>query len=91
MTDEIKHTLAIIPHQPGCYQFYDEQGTVIYVGKAKPQKGFLRTLINIMKNQNTHSRSKNSPDKIHCRQQRGGYVSSENNLIKELQPRYNVL
>ena len=38
MTDEIKNTLAVIPHQPGCYQFLDEKGTVIYVGKAKNLK-----------------------------------------------------
>ena len=38
MTDELKNTLAIIPDQPGCYQFVDEKGTVIYVGKAKNLK-----------------------------------------------------
>jgi excinuclease UvrABC nuclease subunit len=35
MNDDIKNTLAVIPNQPGCYQFFDEKGTVIYVGKAK--------------------------------------------------------
>ena len=35
---EIRQTLTIIPRKPGCYQFYDENGSVIYVGKAKDLK-----------------------------------------------------
>ena len=38
MNDDIKNTLAVIPNQPGCYQFFDEKGTVIYVGKVKNLK-----------------------------------------------------
>ena len=38
MTDEIKNTLAVVPNKPGCYQFLDEKGKVIYVGKAKDLK-----------------------------------------------------
>jgi len=38
MTEEIQNTLKIIPHSPGCYQFIDKKGKVIYVGKAKDLK-----------------------------------------------------
>ena len=38
MNDDIKYTLAVIPDQPGCYQFINDKGTVIYVGKAKSLK-----------------------------------------------------
>ena len=30
--------LAILPDKPGCYQYFDEKGTIIYVGKAKNLK-----------------------------------------------------
>ena len=31
----ITSLLSTIPESPGCYQYYDAKGTVIYVGKAK--------------------------------------------------------
>lgn len=31
----ITSLLSTIPEKPGCYQYYDAKGTVIYVGKAK--------------------------------------------------------
>ena len=38
MTDELKNKIASLPDSPGCYLYYDKQGTVIYVGKAKRLK-----------------------------------------------------
>jgi len=35
MKEEIKKLLQIIPHSPGSYQFYDKNGEIIYIGKAK--------------------------------------------------------
>ena len=34
----IKTILSVIPEKPGCYQYFDEKGTIIYVGKAKNLK-----------------------------------------------------
>ena len=34
-SDKIKSDLKILPKKPGVYQFYDKDGTIIYVGKAK--------------------------------------------------------
>ena len=33
--DELNIILPTLPEKPGCYQYFDEDGKVIYVGKAK--------------------------------------------------------
>ena len=38
LSEHIKMILAVIPVKPGCYQYFDEKGTIIYVGKAKNLK-----------------------------------------------------
>ncbi|MDR2815910.1 MAG: excinuclease ABC subunit UvrC [Proteiniphilum sp.] len=93
MTDEIKHTLAVIPHQPGCYQFLDENGAVIYVGKAKDMKKRVSSYFNKYID---HPKTLTLVKKI--RQIKYIVVNSEedtflleNNLIKQLKPRYNVM
>ena len=93
MTDEIKNTLAVIPHQPGCYQFLDENGTVIYVGKAKDLKKRVSSYFN---KHHDHPKTRILVRKI--RQIKYIVVNTEedtflleNNLIKQLKPRYNVM
>jgi excinuclease ABC subunit C len=93
MTDEIKNTLAIIPDQPGCYQFVDEKGTVIYVGKAKNLKRRVTSYFN-----KNHDHPKTSILVRKIKNIKYIVVDSEedtllleNNLIKKLRPRYNVL
>lgn len=93
MTDEVKNTLAVIPHQPGCYQFLDENGTVIYVGKAKDLKKRVSSYFN-----KHHDHPKTRILVRHIRQIKYIVVNSEedtflleNNLIKQLKPRYNVM
>ncbi len=93
MTDEIKNTLAVVPHQPGCYQFLDENGTVIYVGKAKDLK---KRVFSYFNKQHDHPKTRILVRKI--RQIKYIVVNSEedtflleNNLIKKLKPRYNVM
>ena len=36
--EHIQSILSIIPDKPGCYKYFDENGTIIYVGKAKNLK-----------------------------------------------------
>lgn len=93
MTDEIKNTLAIIPDLPGCYQFVDEKGTVIYVGKAKNLK---RRVSSYFNKNHEHPKTRILVRKI--KKIKYIVVNSEedtllleNNLIKKLRPRYNVL
>ena len=38
MNEQLAETLKIIPELPGCYLYYDKEGNVIYVGKAKVLK-----------------------------------------------------
>lgn len=93
MTDEIKNTLAVIPHKPGCYQFLDEKGTVIYVGKAKDLKKRVSSYFNKVQE---HPKTRILVRKI--RKIKYIVVNTEedtflleNNLIKQLKPRYNVM
>lgn len=93
MTDEIKNTLAVIPHQPGCYQFVDEKGTVIYVGKAKDLKKRVSSYFNKVQE---HPKTRILVRKI-CKikyivvNTEEDTFLLENNLIKQLKPRYNVM
>ena len=38
ISDHIRGIITNLPETPGCYQYLDEQGTIIYVGKAKNLK-----------------------------------------------------
>lgn len=93
MIKEIADTLKILPQTPGCYQFLDENGKVIYVGKAKNLKKRVSSYFNKVQE---HPKTRILVMKI--RRIKYIVVNSEedtflleNNLIKELQPRYNVL
>jgi excinuclease ABC subunit C len=82
-----------LPEQPGCYKYYDESGTIIYIGKA----------INLRKRVNSYFNRGDSLDyktKALVRRIRNiEYVVTntemealllENNLIKQHQPRFNI-
>jgi excinuclease ABC subunit C len=43
MNEQIRHKLALLPDQPGCYLMKDQHGTIIYVGKAKILKNRVRS------------------------------------------------
>jgi excinuclease ABC subunit C len=93
MTQEIRDTLKFIPENPGCYQFLNETGKVIYVGKAKNLKRRVSSYFN-----KTHDSPKTRILVRNIRKIKYIVVNSEedtllleNNLIKELKPRYNVL
>ena len=43
MNERIRHKLALLPDQPGCYLMKDKNGTIIYVGKAKILKNRVRS------------------------------------------------
>ncbi len=82
-----------LPETPGCYQYLDEEGVIIYVGKAKNLKRRVSSYFN--KDQQTQ-KTKLLVSKI--RDIRYIVVSTEadallleNNLIKRHKPRYNVL
>ncbi|MDD2474331.1 MAG: excinuclease ABC subunit UvrC [Dysgonamonadaceae bacterium] len=93
MKGDIRTTLSAIPHKPGCYQFFDEAGKVIYIGKAKDLKSRVASYFN-----REHDSSKTrilvrkiaNVKYIVVNTEEDTFLL-ENNLIKEFQPRYNVL
>lgn len=96
MTDKdehIKMILSVIPEKPGCYQYFDENGTIIYVGKAKNLKRRVSSYFNKEHDSNkTRVLVKQIRDiKYIVVDTEEDALLLENNLIKEYRPRYNVL
>ena len=91
-----KHLKLIVqnlPEKPGCYQYLDEQGTVIYVGKAKNLKRRVSSYF-IKENQTDKTRmlvSRISDLKYIVVETEWDAFLLENNLIKRYKPRYNIL
>ena len=91
--EHIKLLLRRIPEQPGVYQYFDKDGQIIYVGKAKN----LHRRVNSYFNKD-HQSSKTRQLVAHIADIRYVVVESEqdaflleNNLIKQYQPHYNIL
>ena len=89
----LKGIVNNLPETPGCYQYLDDSGTIIYVGKAKNLKRRVSSYFN--KEQQTR---KTRLLVTHIRDIRYVVVKTEadallleNNLIKRYKPHYNVL
>lgn len=89
----IKMILSILPDKPGCYQYFDDKGTIIYVGKAKNLKRRVSSYFN-----KEHDSNKTRVLVKQIRDIKYIVVNSEedallleNNLIKQYRPRYNVM
>lgn len=91
--EHIKTILAVIPEKPGCYQYFDETGTIIYVGKAKNLKRRVSSYFNKQHDSNkTRVLVKQIRDiKYFVVETEEDALLLENNLIKQYHPRYNVL
>lgn len=90
---ELQQKLAILPESPGVYMYYDAEGTVIYVGKAKNLKRRVSSYFN-----RTHDvlrtallvRAIADMSYIVVPTEQDA-LNLENSMIKEYKPRYNVL
>ncbi len=91
--EHIKSILAVVPEKPGCYQYFDEKGTIIYVGKAKNLKRRVSSYFNKHHDNNkTRVLVKQIRDiKYFVVETEEDALLLENNLIKQYHPRYNVL
>ncbi len=89
----LKNIVLNLPESPGCYQYFDENGTIIYVGKAKNLKRrvssyFLKT-VNSRKTQILVSKIQDINYVVVPTDEDA--LLLENNLIKKYKPRYNIL
>lgn len=89
----IEIQLQTLPNNPGVYQYYDKDGKILYVGKAKNLKKRVASYFN-----KTHDNGKTNVLVRKIVEIKHIVVKSEqdallleNNLIKKHQPRYNVL
>ena len=90
----IKEKIATFPHSPGVYRYYDAEGNVIYVGKAKdlhkrvaqyfvaPERLTRKTAVMV---------SKIADAQYTVVASEADALLLENNLIKQFKPRYNIL
>ena len=93
MNENLKQTLKLLPSLPGCYIYYNKEGEVIYVGKAKILKRRVLSYFN----------RKHDSVKVNVlvsQIERLEYIITntevealilESHLIKKYKPRYNVL
>ena len=91
--ERLKNIVLNLPTSPGCYQYFDKEGTIIYVGKAKNLKNrvssyFLKT-VNSRKTQILVSKIEDIKYVVVGSDEDA--LLLENNLIKRYKPRYNIL
>ena len=92
-TQIVEDKIAVMPATPGVYMYFDSEGTVIYVGKAKNLKRrvssyFNRTHDSIRTNLLVRAIADLKYIVVPTEQDA---LNLENSMIKEYQPRYNVL
>ena len=90
----LKEKISLFPHSPGVYRYYDSEGNVIYVGKAKdlhkrvaqyfvpPERLTRKTAVMV---------SKIADAQYSVVDTEADALLLENNLIKQFKPKYNIL
>lgn len=91
--EDLKEKVSLLPTSPGVYLYYDKEGTVIYVGKAKNLHRRVSSYFNrIHSVARTNILVKNIADlKYNVVGTEEDALHLENSLIKQYKPRYNVL
>jgi excinuclease ABC subunit C len=92
MNDYLKEKLAILPDHPGCYLMKDRQGTIIYVGKAKVLKQRVRSYFTGSHDGKTQRLVTEIVDfETIITSSDIEALVLELNLIKQYDPKYNVM
>lgn len=90
----IKKILEVLPHQPGVYKYYNSANDLIYVGKAKDLKKRVSSYFTKSKGHNRKTLKLTSDiadiEYVVVNSEFDALLL-ENNLIKENQPKYNIL
>lgn len=91
--ERLKLIVQNLPEKPGCYQYLDEKGIVIYVGKAKNLKRRVSSyfLKDVQTDKTRMLVSKINDIKYIVVETEWDAFLLENNLIKRYKPRYNIL
>ena len=91
---DIRTKISLFPHSPGVYRYYDAEGNVIYVGKAKDLHKRVAQYF-VPKERLTHKTavmvSKIADAQYSVVDTEADALLLENNLIKQYKPRYNIL
>lgn len=90
----LKEKISILPLEPGVYRFLDASGTVIYIGKAKSLRKRVQQYF--VKEENLTAKTRVLVSRIADVQHtvvesEQDALLLENNLIKQYQPKYNIL
>ena len=90
----VKEKIALFPHLPGVYRYYDSAGKVIYVGKAKDLHKRVTQYFVPPERLSTKTRilvSKIADAQFSVVDSEADALLLENNLIKQYKPKYNIL
>ena len=90
----VRDKIALFPHSPGVYRYYDAEGKVIYVGKAKDLHKRVAQYFVPPERLNTKTRilvSKIADAQFSVVDSEADALLLENNLIKQYKPKYNIL
>lgn len=90
----VKEKIALFPHSPGVYRYYDSEGKVIYVGKAKDLHKRVAQYFVPPERLNAKTRAlvaKIADAEYSVVDSEADALLLENNLIKQYKPRYNIL
>ena len=91
---DIREKITLFPHSPGVYRYYDSEGKIIYVGKAKDLHKRVAQYFVAPERLNTKTRilvSKIADAQYSVVESESDALLLENNLIKQYKPKYNIL
>jgi excinuclease ABC subunit C len=92
--EKVEQILKILPQQPGVYQYFDEVGEILYVGKAKNLKNRVSSYFNKQQYENSKTKvlvRKIADIKYIVVETELDALLLENSLIKKYKPRYNIM
>jgi excinuclease ABC subunit C len=93
-SEKVEQILKLLPQQPGVYQYFDEAGDILYVGKAKNLKNRVSSYFNKQQYENGKTKvlvRKIADIKYIVVETELDALLLENSLIKKYKPRYNIM